>query len=168
MPISAVVDASILVSAFLFPASIPGRVVKLAGQGRFTMHLSPLLLDETRTALLSARLILLSAVAALTVTTAHARQRDNLLALRVSREANQCQQPFRDPGSLSESIRPVRPDETEATCIARVRRETPLPPMPDEVVQFLAHWHITPEWPGISHAEVAHLGDRLWSGAAVT
>lgn len=56
MPTSAVVDASILVSAFLFPGSVPGRVVKLAGQGRFIMHLSPLLLDETRTALLSARL----------------------------------------------------------------------------------------------------------------
>ena len=57
MPASAVVDASVLVSAFLFPESVPGRVVKLAGQGRFAMHLSPLLLDETRTALLSARLI---------------------------------------------------------------------------------------------------------------
>lgn len=53
MPISAVVDASILVSAFLFPDSVPGRVLKLAKEGAFLMHLSPLLLDETRTALLS-------------------------------------------------------------------------------------------------------------------
>jgi uncharacterized protein len=56
MPTSAVVDASVLVSAFLFPGSVPGRVLKLAGQGTFAMHLSPLLLEETRTALLSARL----------------------------------------------------------------------------------------------------------------
>jgi len=56
MPTSAVVDASVLVSAFLFPGSIPGRVLKLAGQGAFAMHLTPLLLEETRTALLSARL----------------------------------------------------------------------------------------------------------------
>ena len=57
MPTSAVVDALVLVSAFLFPGSVPGQVVKLAEQGRFTMHLSPLLLEETRTALLSSRLI---------------------------------------------------------------------------------------------------------------
>lgn len=56
MPTSAVVDASVLVSAFLFPGSIPGRVLKLADAGAFAMHLSPLLLDETRTALLSPRL----------------------------------------------------------------------------------------------------------------
>jgi putative PIN family toxin of toxin-antitoxin system len=56
MPISAVVDASVLVSAFLFPNSVPGRVLKLAGQRKFAMHLSPLLLDETVYALLSTRL----------------------------------------------------------------------------------------------------------------
>jgi putative PIN family toxin of toxin-antitoxin system len=56
MPISAVVDASVLVSAFLFPESIPGRVLKLARQGRFVLHLSLLLLDETRYALLATRL----------------------------------------------------------------------------------------------------------------
>src|SRR5215472_8173257 len=56
MPKSAVVDASVLVSAFLFPASIPGRVLRLAQQGLFPLHLSPLLLDETRYALLSTRL----------------------------------------------------------------------------------------------------------------
>jgi putative PIN family toxin of toxin-antitoxin system len=56
MPASAVVDASVLVSAFLFPGSVPGRVLKLAGQGAFALHLSPLLLDETRYALLSTRL----------------------------------------------------------------------------------------------------------------
>ncbi len=56
MPASAVVDASVLVSAFLFPGSVPGRVLKLAGQGAFALHLSPLLIDETRYALLSTRL----------------------------------------------------------------------------------------------------------------
>src|SRR3954447_12036020 len=56
MPTSAVVDASVLVSAFLFPESVPGRVLKLAEQTAFALHLSPLLLDETRYALLSTRL----------------------------------------------------------------------------------------------------------------
>ncbi|MBD0273142.1 MAG: putative toxin-antitoxin system toxin component, PIN family [Acetobacteraceae bacterium] len=56
MPPSAVVDASVLVSAFLFPGSLPGQVLKLAGQGRFALHLSPILLDETRDALLLPRL----------------------------------------------------------------------------------------------------------------
>jgi uncharacterized protein len=56
MPPSAVLDASILVSAFLYPGSVPGQVLRLAGQGAFVMHLSPVLLDETRDALLSARL----------------------------------------------------------------------------------------------------------------
>jgi len=41
----------------LFPESVPGRVLKLALQGVFVLHLSPLLLDEkTRFALLSTRL----------------------------------------------------------------------------------------------------------------
>jgi predicted nucleic acid-binding protein len=56
MPTSAVVDASVLVSAFLFPGSAPGRVLKLADQGAFAMHLTPLLLEETRYALLSTHL----------------------------------------------------------------------------------------------------------------
>jgi putative PIN family toxin of toxin-antitoxin system len=56
MPKGVVVDASVLVSAFLFPASVPGRIVQAALQGRFVPHLSPLLLDETRYALLSTRL----------------------------------------------------------------------------------------------------------------
>ena len=56
MPKSVVVDASVLVSAFLFPASVPGRSVQAARQGRFVLRLSPLLLDETRYALLSTRL----------------------------------------------------------------------------------------------------------------
>ncbi len=56
MPKSAVVDASVLVSAFLFPESVAGHVVKLAYQGKYVLHLSPLLLDETRYALLSTRL----------------------------------------------------------------------------------------------------------------
>jgi putative PIN family toxin of toxin-antitoxin system len=56
MPKSAVVDASVLVSAFLFPVGVRGRVLMLADQAAFALHLSPLLLDETRYALLSTRL----------------------------------------------------------------------------------------------------------------
>jgi putative PIN family toxin of toxin-antitoxin system len=56
MPPNAVVDASVLVSAFLFPFSVPGQILQLAGRGSFVMHRSPILLDETRDALLSARL----------------------------------------------------------------------------------------------------------------
>jgi hypothetical protein len=39
---SAVVDASILVRAFLFPGSVPGHVLKWASEARFQMHLSPI------------------------------------------------------------------------------------------------------------------------------
>jgi putative PIN family toxin of toxin-antitoxin system len=56
MPPSAVVDASVLVSAYLFPESVPVRVLSLAADGSFAMHLSPLLVEETRRSLLSARL----------------------------------------------------------------------------------------------------------------
>jgi uncharacterized protein len=51
MPKSAVIDASILVSAFLFPESVPGRVVALADQGRYALHFSPILLAEVRRSL---------------------------------------------------------------------------------------------------------------------
>ena len=44
MPPSAVVDASVLVSAFLFPGSLPGQVVALAGEGAYALHVSPILL----------------------------------------------------------------------------------------------------------------------------
>jgi hypothetical protein len=56
MPLSAVVDASILVSAFLFPESVPGQVLKRASEARFEMHLSSYLIEETRRSLLNARL----------------------------------------------------------------------------------------------------------------
>jgi putative PIN family toxin of toxin-antitoxin system len=56
MPLNAVVDASVLVSAFLFPGSLPGQVLKLAAGGTFAMHLSPILVEETRRSLLNARL----------------------------------------------------------------------------------------------------------------
>jgi putative PIN family toxin of toxin-antitoxin system len=56
MPTNAVVDASVLVSAFLFPFSVPGRILRLADRRGFVMHLSPILLAETRDALLSQRL----------------------------------------------------------------------------------------------------------------
>ena len=56
MPKSAVVDASVLVSAFLFPDSTPGRVVALAGQGHYTLIFSPILLEETCRSLRNPRL----------------------------------------------------------------------------------------------------------------
>ena len=56
MPPSAVVDASVLVSAFLFPGSLPGRVVAVAGAGAYALHLSPILLEEVRRSLRSPRL----------------------------------------------------------------------------------------------------------------
>jgi putative PIN family toxin of toxin-antitoxin system len=56
MPPSAVVDASVLVSAFLFRDSVPGRILRLAADGSFAMHLSPILVEETRRSLLNPRL----------------------------------------------------------------------------------------------------------------
>lgn len=51
MPPSAVVDASVLVSAYLFPASMPGLVVSLAEEKIYTLYLSDLLLQEVRRSL---------------------------------------------------------------------------------------------------------------------
>jgi PIN domain len=56
MPPSAVVDTSVLVSAFLFPESIPGRVFMLADKGVYTLHFSPVLLEEVKRALRNPRL----------------------------------------------------------------------------------------------------------------
>jgi hypothetical protein len=56
MPPSAVVDASVLVSACLFADSILGRILKLAAEGGIAIHLSPILVEETRRSLLNARL----------------------------------------------------------------------------------------------------------------
>lgn len=56
MLLNAVVDASVLVSAFLFPASVPARVLKLADEGKYALHLSPILIEETRRSLFNARL----------------------------------------------------------------------------------------------------------------
>jgi len=47
----AVVDTSVLISAVLFPASLPGRLSTLADQGRFGLHFSPIIYDEFRTVL---------------------------------------------------------------------------------------------------------------------
>lgn len=57
MPPNAVVDASVLVSAFLFPDSVPGQILKLAAAGMFTMCLTPILIEETRRSLLNPRLV---------------------------------------------------------------------------------------------------------------
>jgi putative PIN family toxin of toxin-antitoxin system len=56
MPKSAVVDASVLVSAFLFPLSRPGAVLALAEDGAYTLCLSPILIEETRRSLVNPRL----------------------------------------------------------------------------------------------------------------
>lgn len=56
MPLNAVVDASVLVSAFLFPGSVPGRVLKLAAADAFIMHVSPILIEEARRSLCRPRL----------------------------------------------------------------------------------------------------------------
>ncbi len=51
-----IVDTSVLVSAFLFPQSTPGRVLLLADQGVFAMHLSPIILEELKRSLHNSRL----------------------------------------------------------------------------------------------------------------
>ena len=53
---SAVVDTSVLVSAFLFRQSVPGRVITLAEQNVYTLYLSPILLEEVRRSLHHPRL----------------------------------------------------------------------------------------------------------------
>ena len=53
---SAVVDTSVLVSAFLFRQSVPGRVVTLAEQNVYTLYLSPILLEEVTRSLHHPRL----------------------------------------------------------------------------------------------------------------
>ena len=56
MPPSAVVDASVLVSAFLFPRSLPGTLIAAAESGAYRLCLSPILIEETRRALINPRL----------------------------------------------------------------------------------------------------------------
>lgn len=53
---NAVVDASVLVSAFLFPESMPGEVIRLAEQGLFSLHFSPILIEEVSRSLKNPRL----------------------------------------------------------------------------------------------------------------
>ena len=56
MPKSAVVDTSVLVSAFLFPESVPGRVLTLADEGLYRLHVSPIILEELKRSLRNPRL----------------------------------------------------------------------------------------------------------------
>ena len=56
MPTNAVVDASVLVSAFLFPRSVPGDVIALAQEELYQLYLSPILIEEVRRSLMNARL----------------------------------------------------------------------------------------------------------------
>jgi putative PIN family toxin of toxin-antitoxin system len=53
---SAVVDTSVLVSAFLFPDSVPGQVVALADQGAYALHFAMIILEELRRSLRNPRL----------------------------------------------------------------------------------------------------------------
>ncbi len=53
---NAVVDASVLVSAFLFPDSVPGQVIRLADQGLYELHVSPILMEEVTRSLKNPRL----------------------------------------------------------------------------------------------------------------
>lgn len=53
---SAIVDTSVLVSAFLFPDSVPGRVVALAEKGAYALHVSPIILEELKRSLRNPRL----------------------------------------------------------------------------------------------------------------
>lgn len=57
MPRSVVVDTSVLVSAFLFPNSVPGQVLALADQGVYALHFSPIILEEFSRSLRNPRLI---------------------------------------------------------------------------------------------------------------
>jgi len=56
MPHNAVVDASVLVSAFLFPESVPGQVIRLADQRLYALHFSPILIEEVSHSLKNPRL----------------------------------------------------------------------------------------------------------------
>lgn len=56
MPHNAVVDASVLVSAFLFPESVPGQVIRLADQGLYALYFSPILIEEVSRSLKNPRL----------------------------------------------------------------------------------------------------------------
>lgn len=51
-----VVDTSVLISAFLFRHSLPGQLLKLAGQGSFGLHFSAIILGELQEALRRERL----------------------------------------------------------------------------------------------------------------
>ncbi|GJL64983.1 MAG: hypothetical protein NPIRA04_36370 [Nitrospirales bacterium] len=56
MPHNAIVDASVLVSAFLFPESVPRQVIHLASQGLYALHFSPILIEEVSRSLKNPRL----------------------------------------------------------------------------------------------------------------
>lgn len=56
MPKSVVVDTSVLVSAFLFPESLPGQVLKHAEQGGYDLWLSPIIIEELKRSLNNPRL----------------------------------------------------------------------------------------------------------------
>ncbi|WP_447969797.1 putative toxin-antitoxin system toxin component, PIN family [Nitrospira sp. M1] len=56
MPHNAIVDASVLVSAFLFAESVPRQVIRLARQGLYALHFSPILIEEVSRSLKNPRL----------------------------------------------------------------------------------------------------------------
>lgn len=51
MPKNAVIDTSVLVSAFLFPESIPAQVLKLADKAVYGCYISPIILEELKRSL---------------------------------------------------------------------------------------------------------------------
>lgn len=51
-----IVDTSILVSAFLFPDSVPGRVLGLADEGIYPLRFSPIIWEEVKRSLHNPRL----------------------------------------------------------------------------------------------------------------
>src|SRR4051812_530417 len=51
----AVLDSSVLVSAFLKPASVPAQLLGRAREGAFSLHLSSYIVEETAVALLRPR-----------------------------------------------------------------------------------------------------------------
>ncbi|HPF58578.1 MAG: putative toxin-antitoxin system toxin component, PIN family [Candidatus Competibacteraceae bacterium] len=56
MPLNVIADTSILVSAFLFPESVPGQVMVRAAQGVYALHFSPIIFEEARRSLRNPRL----------------------------------------------------------------------------------------------------------------
>lgn len=95
---NAIIDASVLVSAFLFPESVPARVLSLGDQGICALHASEILLEEVRRALLKPKLISTYAYSAHDAETWMLSLRDRLLVIERPLPAieNGCRDPDDD------------------------------------------------------------------------